>query len=130
MPVSGVDESEARRARIGDAEFGWIDESASLRGSGPGEPPLLLVHGFTGHRDDFIEIAPDLAEKRRIIAPDLRGHGDSVENSGPYGWGFEQMVKDLIDLLDHLEIDRCDLFGHSMGGMLTLRFATERRSRS
>jgi pimeloyl-ACP methyl ester carboxylesterase len=125
MPVSGVDESQARRARIGNAEFVWIDQPASLRDSdpGPGEPPLMLVHGFTGHRDDFIEIAPDLAEKRRILIPDLRGHGDSAVNSGSYGWGFEQMVKDLIDLLDHLEIDRCDLFGHSMGGMLTLRFA-------
>jgi pimeloyl-ACP methyl ester carboxylesterase len=125
MPVSGVDESEARRARIGDAEFVWIDEPASPgdSGPGPGKPPLILVHGFTGHRDDFIEIAPELAGQRRVIVPDLRGHGNSVETSGAYGWRFEQMVKDLIDFLDHLGIDRCDLFGHSMGGMLTLRLA-------
>lgn len=125
MPVSGIDESEARRAAIGDAEFVWIEEPSASEGSAgqSSEPPLVLVHGFTGHRDDFVEIAPELAKKRRVIVPDLRGHGDSVSVSGPYGWTFEQMVKDLLGLLDHLEIDRCDLFGHSMGGMLTLRFA-------
>ena len=125
MPASGVDESEARRARIAEAEFVWIDEPASSEGSEmpASEPPLVLVHGFTGHRDDFVEIVPDLAKKRRVIVPDLRGHGDSAGKPGSQGWSFEQMVEDLLGLFDHLEIDRCDLFGHSMGGMLTLRFA-------
>jgi len=125
MPVSGLDESTACRARLAEGEFAWIDAPDSSPGSANvrGEAPLLLVHGFTGHRDDFIEIAPELSRKRRVIAPDLRGHGDSVGTAGSYGWSFDQLVKDLVDLLDHLEIDRCDLFGHSMGGMLTLRFA-------
>lgn len=87
------------------------------------EPPLVLIHGFTGHRDDFISVVPELALKRQVIAPDLRGHGDSVAIEGGSGWNFDQLVKDLVDLLDHLGIERCDLFGHSMGGMLTLRFA-------
>ncbi len=119
MPVSGLDESEPRRARIGDAQFAWIEEGTA-RAS---EPPLVMVHGFTGHRDDFIEVAPELARKRRVIAPDLRGHGNSDANPGIYGWTFDQLMKDLIELFDHLEIERCDLLGHSMGGMLTLRFA-------
>ena len=119
MPASGLHESEPRRARIGEAEFVWIDESPAQTD----EPPLLMIHGFTGHRDDFIGVAPELARKRRVIAPDLRGHGDSVETPGVYGWNFNQLVNDVIGLLDHLGIERCDLFGHSMGGMLTLRFA-------
>ncbi len=125
MPVSGNDESEPRRAHIGDGEFKWIDQPISSEAAPQraDSPPLLLVHGFTGHRDDFIEIAPELAKRRRVIAPDLRGHGDSYDQAGPYGWSFEQIVKDLVGLLDHLEIDRCDLFGHSMGGMVSLRFA-------
>jgi pimeloyl-ACP methyl ester carboxylesterase len=118
----GVDESEPCRARIGESEFAWIDAPAG-EGAPPGTLPLVLVHGYTGHRDDFIEVVPDLARKRRVLVPDLRGHGDSEASPGPDGWGFEQMIKDLVDWLDHLEIERCDLFGHSMGGMLTLRFA-------
>lgn len=119
MALSGLDESEPRRARIGGAEFAWIEASpAETR-----EPPLVMVHGFTGHRDDFIGVLPELAKKRRVVVPDLRGHGDSVDAAGPYGWNFDQLVRDLVDLLDHFQIERCDLFGHSMGGMLTLRFA-------
>ncbi|HIF93882.1 MAG: alpha/beta hydrolase [Myxococcales bacterium] len=118
----GVDESEPCRDRVGESEFAWIDASAG-EGTTPGALPLVLIHGFTGHRDDFVEVIPGLAQKRRVLVPDLRGHGDSEATPGPYGWGFEQMVKDLVDWLDHLGIERCDLFGHSMGGMLTLRFA-------
>ncbi len=142
MPVSGIDESEPRRARLADGRVAWIDEPARSpsrdafdRQPQPGRddaragrpatkaPPLVLIHGFMGHRDDFIGVAPRLALGRRVIAPDLRGHGDSEANPGPFGWSFEQLVKDLLGLLDHLEIERCDLLGHSMGGMLTLRFA-------
>ncbi len=125
MPVSGIDESDPRRARLRGGEVVWIDESAVTGAAAPAgrEPPLVLIHGFTGHRDDFIEVAPELARRRRVIAPDLRGHGDSEAKSGPCGFSFEQNIKDLIELLDHLEIERCDLFGHSMGGMITLRFA-------
>ena len=122
MPVSRVDESAVQRVRVGADEFVWIDASASEEVSAIALP-LVLVHGFTGHRDDFIEIVPELARKRRVLAPDLRGHGNSVGTPGAYGFGFEQMVKDLVEWLDALEIERCDLFGHSMGGMLTLRFA-------
>jgi pimeloyl-ACP methyl ester carboxylesterase len=119
MPASGVDESTPRRARIDGAELAWIEASPTQTS----EPPLVLIHGFTGHRDDFIGVLPELAQKRRVIAPDLRGHGNSALTEGAYGWNFDQLVKDLADLLDHLGIERCDLFGHSMGGMLTLRFA-------
>ena len=139
MPASGIDESEPRRARLADGDVAWLEEPTGCpapegvgAGRGPDEvegalgsdvPPLVLVHGFMGHRDDFIGVAPRLARNRRVIAPDLRGHGDSDAGPGPLGWSFEQLVKDLLDLLDHLEIERCDLLGHSMGGMLTLRFA-------
>lgn len=117
--ITGIDESLPERARIRGAEFAWIEASPPETR----EPPLLMIHGFTGHRDDFIGVLAELARKRRVIAPDLRGHGDSVGTAGGEGWTFDQLVKDLLALLDHLGIEHCDLFGHSMGGMLTLRFA-------
>jgi 2-succinyl-6-hydroxy-2,4-cyclohexadiene-1-carboxylate synthase len=91
--------------------------------AGAGGRPLLLVHGFTGHRDDFIDRIPELAERGRVIAPDLRGHGSSSHTGRAESFDFEQLVDDQRALLDTLGVDRCDLLGHSLGGMLTLRFA-------
>lgn len=85
--------------------------------------PLVLVHGFTGHRDDWIEVLPMLGAQRRTIAVDLRGHGDSRPDSDVCPYSFEQLVNDLAGLLTHLGIAACDLLGHSVGGMVVLRFA-------
>jgi pimeloyl-ACP methyl ester carboxylesterase len=122
MPASGVDESEFERARVGDVDMAWLEAGPVDPGAAP-SPPLVLVHGFTGHRDDWIEVLPDLAAHRRTIAVDLRGHGDSEYVTDGSDYSFEQLAKDLLGLLDHLGIERCDLLGHSVGGMIVLRFA-------
>lgn len=121
MPASGLDESRAHSAVIAGIEMAWSE----LACSGPAvqAPPLVLVHGFTGHRDDFIGVMPELARHRRVIAPDLRGHGDSHSPTSVSEYSFDHVVKDLLGLLEHLGIPRCDLLGHSMGGMVSLRFA-------
>lgn len=123
-PMTGVDESAPERVRIGDLELAWLElgPTAPEPAASP-VPPLVLVHGFTGHRDDFIGIAPTLARHRRVIAPDLRGHGDSDSPAGASGYSFELLLRDLEGLLDHLDVPRVDLLGHSFGGMVTLRFA-------
>jgi len=123
MPVSGIDESSPNVVRLGDAELAWIEAGPLEEDAGDERPPLILVHGFTGHRDDWIEVLPDLAKHRRTIAIDLRGHGDSKAISEEPDYSFEQLVRDVLALLDHLGIDRCDLLGHSVGGMIAQRFA-------
>lgn len=99
--------------RIGDLEVAYDDV-------GEGDRPLVLVHGWTGHRHDFAPRLDELARLGRTVVPDLRGHGASGHGE-PYT--FDQLQADLLGLLDALEIEACDLLGHSMGGMLTLRFA-------
>ncbi|MBW2274284.1 MAG: alpha/beta fold hydrolase [Deltaproteobacteria bacterium] len=94
-------------------------EPALLTGDGL---PLVLVHGFTGHRDDFAGVLPALARHRRCLAPDLRGHGDSDRAADPSDYDFETLEEDLVGLLDALGIEVCHLLGHSMGGMVALRF--------
>ena len=89
---------------------------------GPGRP-LVLVHGLTGHRDDFRWRMPELADLGRLLAPDLRGHGDFTHTGRAESCTFEQLVADLEAWLDALAIEQCDLLGHSFGGMLALRFA-------
>ena len=85
--------------------------------------PLLMLHGFTGHRDDFVGVREALSAVRRVLIPDLRGHGDSGRATAIEGYGFEVAIEDLCGLLDYLEIEKVDLLGHSMGGMIALRFA-------
>lgn len=80
--------------------------------------PFLLVHGFTGSKLDFQDRLEGLADLRRVIAYDQRGHGET-SNQQPYT--FEALVADLISLLDALDIEQCDLLGHSLGGMVAMR---------
>jgi len=85
---------------------------------------FVLLHGLTGHRDDFRGVLPRLAEGNdlRWIAPDLRGHGDFSHTGRPESFGFESLVRDLDGVLDGLGVEACDLLGHSFGGMIALRF--------
>ena len=83
---------------------------------------LLLVHGYTGSKLDFQDQLDWFADLRRVIAYDQRGHGES-SNHRPYD--FDALVADLLGLLDVLEIERCDLLGHSLGGMVALRAVLE-----
>lgn len=88
---------------------------------GSGDRPLVLVHGFTGSRDDFADVVPDLADLGRLVLVDQRGHGGS-SNPGS-GYSFAQLVDDLHAFFDAAGIARADLLGHSLGGMVALRFA-------
>lgn len=91
--------------------------------AGAGERAFVLVHGFTGYRDDFASQLPALAAHGRTLAPDQRGHGDSTNTGDPAGYRFEQLVDDLLAFADATGLGRFDLLGHSMGGMVALRFA-------
>ena len=90
---------------------------------GTGPRPFVLVHGLTGFRDDFRERLPALAEIGRTVIYDHRGHGDSTNTGDADSYSFAQLVDDLSGLLDARDIAACDLLGHSMGGMIALRFA-------
>ncbi len=90
---------------------------------GRGARPFVRVHGFTGFRDDFREHLPALAGRGRTVVYDHRGHGESTKTGDPSSYSFDQLVDDLRALLDALDIQCCDLLGHSMGGMIALRFA-------
>lgn len=114
-----------RRARVNQIEIAY-DEFGSASDGGR---PLVLVHGLTGHRADWQARQGELARLGRCIAPDLRGHGDSTNTGDAGSYRFAQLVDDLRALLDHLEVDRCDLLGHSVGGMVALRFALEQPDR-
>jgi 2-succinyl-6-hydroxy-2,4-cyclohexadiene-1-carboxylate synthase len=106
---------EIGRVELDDIEIEW-------ERTGSGDRPFVLVHGFTGSRDDWADVFPALAELGTTLALDQRGHGGSTNPGTPEAYSLERLVLDLTRFLDAMGIARCDLLGHSMGGMVALRF--------
>ncbi|MDQ1423565.1 MAG: hypothetical protein QOD72_1063 [Acidimicrobiaceae bacterium] len=96
---------------------------------GDGEPPLVLVHGFTGSSIDWIDVVDDLAVDRQVVTFDHRGHGESTNVGDESGYSFARLVDDLEAVLDDLGVGPCDLLGHSMGGAVAMRYALRRPER-
>lgn len=83
---------------------------------------IVLLHGFCGSSAYWKSVNPFLSEKYRILQPDFRGHGGSGMASEEV-YSMELLADDLKHLLDHLELTEIVLFGHSLGGYVTLAFA-------
>lgn len=94
---------------------------------GAGEP-VVLLHGFTGSYARHWE-SPGVIEALtragyRVVAMDSRGHGQSGKPRSPNDYGME-MVRDVVRLLDHLNVDRAHVVGYSMGGAIANRLLLE-----
>ena len=88
----------------------------------PEAPPLLLVHGGRDHCRNWDWIANRLKDKWHIIAPDLRGHGDSQwSTTGTYA--MEGYVYDLAHLIEQQKLAPVTIMAHSLGGSIATRFA-------
>jgi len=87
---------------------------------GTGEP-LILLHGGLGATEMFGEVLPLLSKTRRVIAVDLQAHGRTADIDRPMT--FEAMADDIAALMKHLEIERADVMGYSLGGGVALRIA-------
>ena len=90
-------------------------------------PPLLLVHGFQSSHFTFRPIVDWLERHFRVLAIDLRGHGDSDKPEGPYT--IQTFADDVLGFLDALEIERADYLGQSMGGRAGTMFAIQHPDR-
>jgi pimeloyl-ACP methyl ester carboxylesterase len=85
-------------------------------------PPLVLIHGGRDHCRSWDAIAAALRTNFHIIAPDLRGHGDSDWAKGS-SYSLADYLYDLAGLLRHAQLKEVVLVGHSMGGMIGLMYA-------
>jgi pimeloyl-ACP methyl ester carboxylesterase len=95
------------------------DVQLSIAEAGAGQRPLLLVHGFTGAKEDFTPWLGRLADAGwHAVAPDLRGHGASSKPAAESAYSFQLMADDMLGLADALGWQRFVLLGHSMGGMV------------
>lgn len=87
---------------------------------GAGEP-LVLLHGFCGSLHYWDKLVPLLARSHRVIAVDLRGHGHSSAPDEAYS--MERFAEDIALFAAAAGLDKFHLFGHSLGGYITLAFA-------
>jgi pimeloyl-ACP methyl ester carboxylesterase len=88
----------------------------------PDAPPLLLVHGGRDHCRNWDWIAQALRDDYHIIAPDLRGHGDSQWLLGG-SYTIPEFVYDIAQLVDQSELKPVTIIAHSLGGMISLQYA-------
>lgn len=103
------------RFRNGDVEIAYLDE-------GQGEP-IVLVHGFASTKEvNWVHpawVTTVTRAGRRVIALDNRGHGASSKLYDPDAYHSATMADDVRALLDHLNIERADVMGYSMGARIT-----------
>ncbi|MFC9433185.1 alpha/beta fold hydrolase [Nocardia sp. NPDC057030] len=108
------------RLDLGDVRIAYRDSGATA-GSGV---PVVLVHGMGGDGHTWDRFARELVQAgRRVIIPDLRGHGRSAHTES---YRFDEFGADVRKLCESLELAEVDLVGHSLGGYAVSCVAQER----
>ena len=99
----------------------WPDAPA------PPERTVVCIHGLTSNHTVWLSMAHVLAPRRRLVAYDLRGRGDSAKPASGYSLAMHDA--DLLGLLDHLGLARAILMGHSLGAHIAMTFAANHPDR-
>jgi pimeloyl-ACP methyl ester carboxylesterase len=116
-----------RQFSSGGVEIAYIDVAPDRTDRAE---PILLIHGFaSNHRINWVN--PRWVETltrtgRRVVAFDNRGHGASQKLYAPADYRSDLMARDAANLLDHLEIERADVMGYSMGARIASFLALAR----
>jgi pimeloyl-ACP methyl ester carboxylesterase len=109
----------------GAVEIAFSDEGEGV--------PIVLVHGFASSKNVnwvFPGWVSELKNNgRRVVALDLRGHGESSKLYDPKEYTIEIMAADVIALMDHLKFDRADIMGYSLGSRITAVLARSQPKR-
>ena len=110
----------------GGVQIAYDDISPSAPGAGGGRV-IVLIHGFASNRNEGWKRTGWYAafERRgfRVIALDQRGHGESEKLYEPQAYERERLAADVLSLMDHLRVERADVFGYSMGTRTALEAA-------
>ena len=91
-------------------------------------PPLLLLHGHPQTHSTWGRVAPQLAERFTVVAPDLRGYGDSAKpegGAGHFNYSKRAMAADQVAVMRRLGFNRFTLVGHDRGGRVAHRMALD-----
>jgi pimeloyl-ACP methyl ester carboxylesterase len=91
-----------------------------------GATPLVMLHGLFGSSDNWLGVAPKLAQHRRVFLVDLRNHGLSPHSDD---MTFALMAGDIAEFLDRRHVERAHVLGHSLGGKVAMQFALTNQAR-
>lgn len=83
--------------------------------------PLIMLHGGFGTFEMFSALSPALTQHHQVIGVDLYGHGRTALTDRPFT--FENMAGDIAGLIEHLGLEKADLLGYSLGGMVAFQAA-------
>ena len=86
-------------------------------------PPLLCLHGLTRNARDFAEFAERYSPRFRVIVAEFRGRGESDYDPSPQRYNPLTYAGDVIELLDHIGIEKAIFVGTSLGGLVTMAIA-------
>lgn len=104
----------------------WLDvgpQDPGVAGAGPAPLPLLAVHGWTGSKED-LESLTRLSGRRRVVVPDLPGHGDTPPGPDEAAHALPALTAHVLAVADHLGLDEFHLLGHSLGGLVAQHVAS------
>ncbi len=90
-------------------------------------PPVILIHGVGAELHSWNDVVPALAATHTVLRMDLRGHGKSPPVVPPFS--LEGFADDIIAVLDREGIDRADVVGFSLGGLIAQRIALDHPER-
>jgi 3-oxoadipate enol-lactonase len=93
----------------------------------PSAPPLVLAHSLATDLAMWDAVVDRFGSRFHVIRYDARGHGGTAPPDGPLS--MDDLVSDVVDLLDHLGLDRVDFAGLSMGGMVGMGLALDHPER-
>ncbi|MDC8771359.1 alpha/beta fold hydrolase [Roseateles albus] len=117
-----------QRRQLSFGSMTYLDSGAAAR-AGAGAPKrrevLLLLHGACADHSSWLRFARALGPRRRLLLPDLPGHGESA-SAPEMDLGIAAQAERLIEWLGSLGLSRLHLVGNSMGGALALRLAQQR----
>lgn len=91
------------------------------------QPPLLMIIGLSGVKEDWRSLSHNLAKNRQVIVMDNRGLGESDVPPGPYS--TQMMANDVLAVINQLGYQEVDLMGHSLGGMIAQQFTIQFRNK-
>jgi pimeloyl-ACP methyl ester carboxylesterase len=111
-----------RTVRVNGITLHYLDWGAA------DAPPVVLLHGITGHARVWDHVAERLVPGRRVLALDQRGHGDS-DPAPDDDYRVASMADDVAAFADSLRLDRFALLGHSMGGRIAIQYAAAHAAR-
>ena len=84
---------------------------------------VILLHSAMANAQRYYAWVPAMARRYRVVRMDLRGHGDSAVPPADPPLSMDRLVQDVLDLMDHLQIERAHFVGNSAGGYVTQNLA-------